>query len=286
MQQFGDSLEGKIELIDQLPPSMWAQCYQGRMGNQDIFIKLPKYREGDTDHNAAVNSNFDAEDESLTTLPSHPHIVPYFGKHEIRPGRQALLFKFLNGPNLRDLVEAYNRDGDRLPAYLAAEYTETLVHTFQDIHDNGFLHRDIKAANIVLHDDEPFVIDFGLAREVGPDKTYRASQLEGSVPYVSLETWRTGKYSPATEAWALAVVSWELFTGHVPFKFDIREQDSKVVLNHGAPQLPREVLPEHLQVNLQHFFNVAFDAEQGYKSMDHFLEASHDLYQDIQELCY
>src|ERR1700722_8206260 len=93
------------------------------------------------------------------------------------------------------------------------------------IHDCGLIHRDLKPSNVILADDGPRIIDFGIAK--GTDTTALTSSqvIIGTLRYMSPEQLRARKLTPASDIFALGTVLAHAATGHDPFD----EQDIAVV---------------------------------------------------------
>jgi serine/threonine protein kinase len=93
------------------------------------------------------------------------------------------------------------------------------------IHGCGLIHRDLKPSNVILADDGPRIIDFGIAK--GTDTTALTSSqvIIGTLRYMSPEQLRGRKLTPASDIFALGTVLAHAATGHDPFD----EQDIAVV---------------------------------------------------------
>jgi serine/threonine protein kinase/tetratricopeptide (TPR) repeat protein len=88
-------------------------------------------------------------------------------------------------------------------------------------HDAGILHRDIKAANIILHGIGEVVYacvtDFGLARSVFSDTTaLTVDGVVGTPGYVAPELFYGSSPSKASDVFSFGVVAYQVLTGHLP----------------------------------------------------------------------
>lgn len=80
--------------------------------------------------------------------------------------------------------------------------------------DPRIIHRDVKAANILLNEDfEAFVGDFGLAKLLDYKDTHVTTDVRGTIGYIAPEYWRTRKSSEKTDVYGYGVMLLELITG-------------------------------------------------------------------------
>jgi hypothetical protein len=126
-----------------------------------------------------------------------------------------LATEFVPGPTLHHEIYSHGpMTGARLVG-LAAGLADALA----SIHRAGLIHRDIKPANIILANDAPKVIDFGVTAATDSTALTSTGALVGSPAYMSPEQARggTGDVTPAADvfAWASTVVF--AGTGAPPF---------------------------------------------------------------------
>ena len=156
---------------------------------------------------------FRREARSVAQL-SHPHIVTVIDRGE-DDGQQFIVFEYVDGENLKQLVE---RTGP-LPTQRALELAVAVADALGFAHEHGLIHRDVKPQNVLLtRDGEAKVTDFGIARsfEVEHGMTQTGTVL-GTSNYLSPEQAGGKPTTPATDVYSLGIVVYELLTGEVPF---------------------------------------------------------------------
>jgi serine/threonine protein kinase len=85
------------------------------------------------------------------------------------------------------------------------------------IHACGLIHRDLKPANIILADDGPRIIDFGIAKGSDSPSLTGSSNVIGTLRYMSPEQLQGQELTPHSDVFALGTVLAYAATGHDPF---------------------------------------------------------------------
>lgn len=127
--------------------------------------------------------------------------------------RPYLAMAYVEGPTLLDEVTtAGPLRGDRLQA-LAVALTEAVG----TIHRAGVTHRDLKPGNVLLTEDQPVVVDFGVATATEATSITVVGTVMGSPGWMAPEQVTGGPSSPAMDVFALGtLVAWAA-TGQNPF---------------------------------------------------------------------
>lgn len=102
---------------------------------------------------------------------------------------------------------------------MAARLVQQIGSALDYAHNLGFIHRDVKPANIMMTPEGNFILtDFGLARAIeNSGLTSTTGAVLGTPPYIPPEVWNTGKAVPASDQYALACVVAEALTGKQVF---------------------------------------------------------------------
>ncbi|MER7565566.1 serine/threonine-protein kinase [Streptomyces sp. NPDC097941] len=124
---------------------------------------------------------------------------------------------FIPGPTLSDEVK---RNGSMAPSELR-RLMAGLAEALRDIHRVGVVHRDLKPSNVLLAEDGPKVIDFGISRPKDSELRTETGKLIGTPPFMAPEQFRRPReVGPAADIFALGSVMVHAATGRGPFDSD------------------------------------------------------------------
>ncbi|MCC3776871.1 WD40 repeat domain-containing serine/threonine protein kinase [Streptomyces sp. UNOB3_S3] len=123
-----------------------------------------------------------------------------------------LVTAFIPGPTLQRTVTERGPLAPDAVLRLGAGLAEGLAA----IHRCGLVHRDLKPGNVIMAEDGPRIIDFGVAHTPGDTMT-RTGSVIGTYAYMSPEQIRAEAVSPASDVFALGSVLAFAATGRSPF---------------------------------------------------------------------
>jgi len=124
---------------------------------------------------------------------------------------------FIPGPTLSEEVK---RNGP-LPTEKLRRLMAGLAEALRDIHRVGVVHRDLKPSNVLLAEDGPKVIDFGISRPKDSELRTETGKLIGTPPFMAPEQFRRPReVGPAADIFALGSVLVHAATGRGPFDSD------------------------------------------------------------------
>ncbi len=148
---------------------------------------------------------------------------------------------YVSGPSLAKAVAMHGPLPVASVLALAAGLTEALAA----IHAAGLVHRDLKPDNVLLAEDGPRVIDFGIARAAGASTLTGTGMLIGTLAFMSPEQVRAGEVGPPSDVFSLGSVLVFAATGQGPFGTGPTAHVLYSVA-HGTPSLdrvPQEIRP-------------------------------------------
>ncbi|XAR54745.1 Mitogen-activated protein kinase kinase kinase [Bertholletia excelsa] len=235
--------------MESLTPTVWQR---GKTLGKGAFgvVSLAQILAGQTSDLPAVmavksavveNSRSLRHEESvLGELQPCPHIIRCFGSNvSMEQGAQLynLFLEFAAGGSLADVA------GD-IPESDARLYTKYILMGLRHIHEQGYVHCDIKPDNILLvqNDDSSTktlkIADFGFSLKVGK----RVNKLRGTPPYQAPESILRREYGTEVDIWALGCSVLELMTGKLPWNFEksseIPTMLDKIGFTEELPEIP------------------------------------------------
>ncbi|PSF37247.1 serine/threonine protein kinase [Aphanothece hegewaldii CCALA 016] len=146
----------------------------------------------------------------------HPNIISFHGIEHHQGGRY-LVMDYCEGGTLRELMESGQKITLQLILKLVQDILSALVHA----HRKKIIHCDIKPENILLKITSTGYIaklsDFGIARWSEEQlQPYHSGGYTGSPAYMAPERFY-GKYSAASDLYAVGILLYELLVGSRPF---------------------------------------------------------------------
>ena len=120
---------------------------------------------------------------------------------------------YIAGPSLAEVVR---NAGPLEPAAVRA-LGAGLAEGLSAVHAAGLIHRDLKPGNVIMAEDGPRIIDFGIARAVDATALTSSGVLIGTFSFMSPEQVRGEWLGPASDCFSLGSVLAFAATGHGPF---------------------------------------------------------------------
>ncbi|MFI0913754.1 protein kinase domain-containing protein [Streptomyces abikoensis] len=200
---------GSYRLVARLGGGGMGQVFLGRSrGGRTVAVKLvrpelagdPVFRRRfaqEVDAAGRVNGFYTAQVVEADTGADPPWLVT----------------SYIPGPSLRDAVD---RCGP-LPAATVAVLGAGLAEGLGAIHGCDLVHRDLKPANVILAEDGPRVIDFGIARALDATSRVTQSGVIGTPPFMSPEQLQGREATMASDVFSLSAVLAYAATGRGPF---------------------------------------------------------------------
>ncbi|WP_028050676.1 serine/threonine-protein kinase [Cellulomonas sp. URHD0024] len=177
-------------------------------GGDAVALKLLHTQIG-TD--AAARARLRREVSALQRL-RHPGVAAILDA-EADSTEAFLVTELIQGENLEEHVHQRGP----LDAADLLDLAEGLRDTLEAVHGAGVIHRDLKPSNVLVTDDGPVLIDFGIAQAADDTKMTSTGLVLGTPGYLAPELIDGGEPSAGTDFWGWAAVLAFAATGRPPF---------------------------------------------------------------------
>ncbi len=221
--------------------SVWLAERADGQFQQSVALKLIKLGMD----SAHVQAQFRREREALARL-QHPNIAQLIDGGIDERGRLWFAMDRIEGIGLREWIEQRRPDlQQRLLLFVK------LCNAVAHAHQHLVVHRDLKPSNVLVQaDDEPRLLDFGIAKLVESDEAEPTATAHRflSRDFASPEQLRGQPVSTSTDVYALGLILFELLTGvryrsvHKKYDTTLRPSALDVAADTAASSIPRKHL--------------------------------------------
>ena len=157
-----------------------------------------------------------AAEVNLLKQIKSPFTVQYYGSIMWK-GNPMILMEFCNRGSLRDIMDAKKiKFSENQISMIMHDVLLALTLLHNKYH---ILHRDIKAANILINSDGRVMLtDFGISRQFDAQKpTMQTQTCIGTPCWMAPEILNASKYTFPADVWSVGITAVELFEGFPPF---------------------------------------------------------------------
>ncbi len=234
----GDRI-GRFEVLGCLGVGGMGEVYRARdpQLQREVAIKvLPAAVSGEPDR----QRRFEQEARAAGSL-NHPNILAVYdvGVHD---GATWIVTELLVGETLRQRM-----DGRPLPPRTVVDYAIQIASGLAAAHERGIVHRDIKPANLfVTTDGRVKILDFGIAKLIGPDESGDATEtitidgvqrarVVGTAIYMSPEQARGLRTDHRSDIFSFGTVLYEMVAGLPPFRRGTTADTLSAIVNDEPP---------------------------------------------------
>jgi len=176
-----------------------------------------------------------AQEAVVLSKCSHPGVVRLLATGR-EGGRQWIAMPLVAGGDLAQTIAQ-----SPVSVTKALQWLLQIADALGYLHSCGFVHRDVKPANIVVDGDKAVLIDLGLVHRSSLAQGIR--ELAGTLPYMSPEQTLGGlaAVEPASDVYSVAATFYEVLTGVRVAELDGRERMLEAIAFAPVPRLSRSL---------------------------------------------
>ena len=212
------------------------KCFDETAGIEIALKALPPELSHNTLEMEDIKDNF-----QLVHNLHHPNIASSNNlERDNSNGNYYLIMECCEGEDLRRWIRRKRKDGE-LKLEDVLPIVKQVADALDYAHEQKIIHRDIKPGNIMIDGAGKIkVLDFGLAAQIHTSMT-RVSMAyhgtSGTGPYMAPEQWRGRAQGAPADQYALAVMTYEMLAGHLPFESTDAAVLREVVLNDTPEEI-------------------------------------------------
>lgn len=210
--RFATPVEERYELLDAIGSGGMGRVFKALDHKLSRYVALKFLRDNEPD----LVQRFFKEAQAQARI-EHEHVCKIYEAGEL-DGEPYIAMQLIEGASLKRVRATLTLD-EKLDVMLRVAEGVHAAHRI------GLIHRDVKPSNIMVEREEdgtyhPYVMDFGLAREVsGANGQTMTEAAVGTPSYMAPEqvAGEAKKLDARTDVYAMGATLYELLTGRPPF---------------------------------------------------------------------
>lgn len=224
-----------LKFENKVASGSYGDLYKGTYCSQDVAIKVLKAERINTD----LQKEF-AQEVYIMRKVRHKHVVQFIGACT-KPPSLCIVTEFMSGGSVYDYLHKH-RGTFKLPSLLKVGIDVSKGMNY--LHQNNIIHRDLKAANLLMDENEVVkVADFGVARVKAQSGVMTAET--GTYRWMAPEVIEHKPYDHKADVFSFGIVMWELLTGKLPYEYLTPLQAAVGVVQKGLrPTIPKNTHPK------------------------------------------
>jgi serine/threonine protein kinase len=223
----GTTVDGRYRILRVLGEGGTGTVYEVNHESLQRTFAMKVLRR-DVASDDALAARFIQEARATASL-KHPHIVSITDFGRLPDKTPYFVMERLVGHTLAHVCKV----GGQLPTARAVHIILQVAGALAAAHEAGIVHRDLKPENLFLvgridgtresgeeGGDEVRVVDFGAAKIAGASRITKTGIVFGTPHYMAPEQASGQPVDHRADIYALGVIMYEIFTGHLPFEAD------------------------------------------------------------------
>src|SRR2546422_9556495 len=231
--RLAEALSGRYRIERELGRGGMATVYLAHDERHDRPVAIKVLR---PEVAAALGAERFLREIAITARLDHPHILTLIDSGAA-DGFLFYVVPYVRGESLRSRLDREKQ----LPVAEAVLITQQVAGALDYAHRQGVVHRDVKPENILLHEGEAMVADFGiaLALEAAGDRLTATGISVGTPEYMSPEQAEGSRELDArSDVYSLGAVLYEMLAGEPPHTGPTAQAILAKLLTQAPTRLP------------------------------------------------
>ncbi|HEV8237986.1 MAG TPA: protein kinase [Thermoanaerobaculia bacterium] len=206
----GMVLAGRYQLLGELGRGGMGRVYKAQDRELGEVVALKTLRSNALD---STDQERLLREVQICRRITHPNVVRVYDIGRFSGGLFVTM-EYLEGRTL----DVELREKGPLPLARVRELLSQLLAGLEEAHQLRIVHRDLKPSNVFLTADRAKLLDFGIARQEGPDTNLtQTGEVLGSPKYMSPEQIQGEELDGRSDLYAIGVLLYVMLTGREPF---------------------------------------------------------------------
>ncbi|KAF0558628.1 kinase-like protein [Gigaspora margarita] len=167
--------------------------------------------------NEKILEDFIKELKLLRRISDHQNVITFYGVTKDNNGHYNMVLEYANEGTLQEYLKV-NFNHLQWTDKLRIAKGITLGLLF--LHDDNIIHRDLHSKNILIHQRQPRIADFGLSKQMNESFMTSNSMVQGMPAYVEPQCFIKERYKrdKKSDIYSLGVILWEISSGRPPYQ--------------------------------------------------------------------